>query len=232
MEKRKYTKLRAIEPEITAMREAGKTHREIAEHFGLEKGQVMWWVSKYNRKQAELAAGRIPRAKGRPRKDSQSPRQREQKEIERLRRANRLLRDFLELRERKWGQRSSILVIYRHREEYPVSVICRFLGVSRSGYYGFIQRIGQPEADAELAEAIETCQTCCGRTYGYRRVWLWLRQRNIHRNPKTVLRIMKNAIFWLRFAAVGNDYRWGSRYTSSETFSTETSKRTGPIESG
>ena len=28
-------------------------------------------------------------------------------------------------------------------------------------------------------------------TYGYRRVWLWLKQRDIYRNPKTVLRIMK-----------------------------------------
>lgn len=29
------------------------------------------------------------------------------------------------------------------------------------------------------------------KTYGYRRVWKWLRDRNIKRNPKTVLRIMK-----------------------------------------
>ena len=29
------------------------------------------------------------------------------------------------------------------------------------------------------------------KTYGYRRVWKWLKDRNIKRNPKTVLRIMK-----------------------------------------
>ncbi len=28
-------------------------------------------------------------------------------------------------------------------------------------------------------------------TYGYRRMWLWLKSQNIHRNPKTVLRVMK-----------------------------------------
>ncbi|HJA34907.1 MAG TPA: IS3 family transposase [Firmicutes bacterium] len=28
-------------------------------------------------------------------------------------------------------------------------------------------------------------------TYGYRRMWLWLKSQNICRNPKTVLRIMK-----------------------------------------
>ena len=82
-------------------------------------------------------------------------------------------------------------VIYRHREEYPISVMCRFFGVSRSGYYGFVQRLGRPEADADLAELIRECQTCCGQTYGYRRVWLWLRQKDIHCNPKTILRVMK-----------------------------------------
>ena len=34
-------------------------------------------------------------------------------------------------------------VIYRHRNEYSVSVMCRFFEVSRSGYYDFVRRIGQ-----------------------------------------------------------------------------------------
>lgn len=43
-------------------------------------------------------------------------------------------------------------VIYRHREEYPVSVMCKFFGVSRSGYYDFVKRLGRPEQDAALAQ--------------------------------------------------------------------------------
>ena len=82
-------------------------------------------------------------------------------------------------------------VIYRHRDEYPVTVMCRFFGVSRSGYYDFVKRLGQPEHDAELAEKIQECQNKVDKTYGYRRVWRWLRDRNIQRNQKTVLRIMK-----------------------------------------
>ena len=82
-------------------------------------------------------------------------------------------------------------VIYRHREEYPVAVMCRFFEVSRSGYYDFVKRLGQPEKDAALAEEIRACQNRTDRTYGYRRVWLWLEGKKIHRNPKTVLRIMK-----------------------------------------
>ena len=41
-------------------------------------------------------------------------------------------------------------VIYRHRNEYPVSVICTFFEVSRSGYYDFVKRIGKPEQDVAL----------------------------------------------------------------------------------
>ena len=82
-------------------------------------------------------------------------------------------------------------VIHRHRDEYPVSVMCKFFGVSRSGYYGFVKRLSRPEADAELARKIEKCQNRTDKTYGYRRVWKWLMDRNIQRNPKTVLKIMK-----------------------------------------
>jgi transposase len=101
--KRKYTKIKEIEPEIIAMREAGKTRREIAEHFGLEKQQIVWWVSRYNKAQAKLAAGIMPRPKGRPRKDA-PPRDvvaEQAYEINRLKMENRLLRDFLQLTGRK-----------------------------------------------------------------------------------------------------------------------------------
>ena len=82
-------------------------------------------------------------------------------------------------------------VIYRHRNEYPVSVMCSFFEVSRSGYYDFLKRMGTPEHDAKLAEYIQACQKRTDKTYGYRRVWLWLKNEGIHRNPKTVLKVMK-----------------------------------------
>ena len=82
-------------------------------------------------------------------------------------------------------------IIYRHKTEYPVAVMCEFFGVSRSGYYAFVHRLGRPEKDAALAELIGQQRERSFRTYGYRRMWLWLKSRNIFRNPKTVLRIMK-----------------------------------------
>ena len=69
--------------------------------------------------------------------------------------------------------------------------MCKFFEVSRSGYYAFVKRLGQPEHDTELAEQIRECQKVTDKTYGYRRVWIWLTRKKIHRNPKTVLRVMK-----------------------------------------
>ena len=78
-----------------------------------------------------------------------------------------------------------------HQSQYPISRMCAFFGVSRSGYYDHVKRRGRKDNDVDLAEIIRSCQQRCGQTYGYRRVWLWLEKQNIHKNPKTVLRIMK-----------------------------------------
>lgn len=82
-------------------------------------------------------------------------------------------------------------VIYHHRNEYPVSVMCKFFGVSRSGYYDFVHRLDRPEADVGLGQLLQEQQKHCRQTYGYRRMWMWLEKQGIHRNPKTVLRVMK-----------------------------------------
>ena len=82
-------------------------------------------------------------------------------------------------------------VIYMNRDRYPVSVMCRFFEVSRSGYYDYVHRLGRKEKDANLAEVIRNQQEHCFRTYGYRRMWLWLENKGIHHDPKTILRIMK-----------------------------------------
>lgn len=81
-------------------------------------------------------------------------------------------------------------VIYRHREKYSISEMCRIFGVSRSGYYDYVKRMDLPEKELPLAEKIRECQAECRSTYGYRRVQIWLERRGIHRNPKTVLRVM------------------------------------------
>ena len=70
--------------------------------------------------------------------------------------------------------------------------MCRFFAVSRSGYYGYVKRMNRSEKDAALAETIRKQQTKCFHTYGYRRMWQWLKgSKGIYHNPKTILRVMK-----------------------------------------
>ena len=83
------------------------------------------------------------------------------------------------------------MVIYRHKDKYSISEMCRFFKVSRSGYYGYVSRMDIPAWDLSLADKIRECQEACGKTYGYRRVHIWLERNGIYHNPKTILRVMQ-----------------------------------------
>ena len=82
-------------------------------------------------------------------------------------------------------------VIFKHRDKYSISQMCRFFNVSRSGYYAYLKRKDMPDRDLPLADKIRECQEESHRTYGYRRVHIWLERQGIYRNPKTVLRVMQ-----------------------------------------
>ncbi len=83
------------------------------------------------------------------------------------------------------------MVIYRHKDKYSISEMCRFFNVSRSGYYDYVKRMDIPAKDLPLAEKIKECQNKCGKTYGYRRVHIWLEKQGVHHDPKTILRVMQ-----------------------------------------
>ncbi len=104
MSKRNYTHVQALLPEIQGMLAAGKTQREVAEHFGFKDKYVVKKLLKRERaKQRKLEAGITPSPKGRPRKDAE-PRDivaEQAYEIRRLRMENELLRDFLQSTGRK-----------------------------------------------------------------------------------------------------------------------------------
>ena len=104
MEKRNYTHIQAMLPEIKAMLAEGKTQREVAEHYGFRDKQVVKrLLERERRKERNLEAGILPRPKGRPRKDA-APRNivaEQAYEIHRLQMENKLLRDFLRSTGRK-----------------------------------------------------------------------------------------------------------------------------------
>ena len=100
MSKRQYTHVQVLLPEIKAMIAAGKTQREIAEPFGLkDKYVVKQLLTRERRKEAKIKEGILPRPNGRPR-NNEIPRdivEEQAHEINRLKRENNLLRDFLQL---------------------------------------------------------------------------------------------------------------------------------------
>ena len=52
--------------------------------------------------------------------------------------------------------------------------------------------MNRPEKDVGLAEMIRQQQSKCFHTYGYRRMWQWLKgSEGIYHNPKTILRVMR-----------------------------------------
>lgn len=104
MEKRNYTHVQMLLPEIEAMMAERKTQREVAEYFGFkDKYVVKRLLNRQREKRRKLEAGIVPRPKGMPRKDA-APRDvatEQAYEIARLRMVNKLLRDFLQFAERK-----------------------------------------------------------------------------------------------------------------------------------
>ena len=104
MEKKNYTHVQMLLPEIEAMIAEGKTQREVAEYFGFkDKYVVKRLLNRQREKRRKLEAGIVPRPKGRPRKDA-APRDmatEQAYEIARLQMVNKLLRDFLQFAERK-----------------------------------------------------------------------------------------------------------------------------------
>jgi putative transposase len=69
---------------------------------------------------------------------------------------------------------------------------CAYLGVSRSAYYAWVQKMDQPDPDQERMQLVQEAFEQSRKTYGYRRVQIWIeRQYGIKINHKTVLRLMR-----------------------------------------
>ena len=78
---------------------------------------------------------------------------------------------------------------------YPVTTLCRVLGVSSSGYYAW--RMRRPsvrrQADASLQAHIEAIHAWSDGTYGTPRILAQLRQEGVHVGAKRVARLLRQA---------------------------------------
>jgi putative transposase len=85
--------------------------------------------------------------------------------------------------------------VSKHQAYYPIAVMCRVLGVSPSGYYGWVKRPASARAmrDAALRAQISASHTASKGTYGAPRVQADLVEAGVHVSRKRVARLMRNA---------------------------------------
>lgn len=77
-----------------------------------------------------------------------------------------------------------------------IQQLCEIAGVSRSGYYKWVKRQGQPSQkqleDERLKKKIKECHEELKGIYGYRRVKVWLKRTyKLNINHKRVQRLMR-----------------------------------------
>jgi putative transposase len=90
---------------------------------------------------------------------------------------------------------SAFRLIDAEKANYPVAVLCRMLGVSKSGYYAWRDRppSRRTQQDALHTEKIREIHSRSRETYGYPRVHAELRSLGIGCGRRRVARLMKAA---------------------------------------
>ena len=188
MGKRNYTHVQVLLPEIKAMLAEGKTQRRVAEYYGFRDKQVVKRL---------LERERRKRTKVGSRNSSAAQRAAEERCCTKKHCGGAGIRDstladgkqtaagFSALHRKEVRAQVKYHIIYRHRTEYPRGPSC----ASSSQY---------PEADTMLSfigwasrrrmPPLQRSSHSSGersfRTYGYRRMWLWLKSQNIFRTPQ------------------------------------------------
>lgn len=82
-----------------------------------------------------------------------------------------------------------------HAQEYPVALLCRVLGLARSGYYAWKRRpvSARTQRDQQLTRHIETIFQASRQTYGSPRVHAELQVQGVACARKRVARLMRQA---------------------------------------
>jgi transposase InsO family protein len=69
--------------------------------------------------------------------------------------------------------------------------MCQFFGVSRAAYYVWVKRLEQSDPNTDRIQLIEEAYEKSHRTYGYRRIAMWIsKNKGVVINRKAVLRLM------------------------------------------
>ena len=81
------------------------------------------------------------------------------------------------------------------KARFPISLLCKIVGVSKSGYYAWRDRLPSERSrqDAVLTERIVEVHNRSRQTYGYPRVQAELRALGVRCGLRRVARLMRKA---------------------------------------
>lgn len=106
-------------------------------------------------------------------------------------------------------------VIYHYREEFAVKAMCEFFGISRAAYYAWLKRSKRPDKDTERMSLIQEAWEKSRKTYGYRRIALWIRRhKGLAINHKAVLRLMNK----LNIRSIARKPKSHKKWRPAETY--------------
>ncbi|WP_140984722.1 IS3 family transposase [Asticcacaulis tiandongensis] len=184
MEKRKYSREYKIET-VKMIRDRGVTAAQAGRDLGIHPTVLRHWVREFETDPKDAFPG----------KGQMKP---EQLEIDRLRKEVAKLkaeRDILKKGRRLLceGKPMKFSFIAKHRGIWPVAWMCEALGVSRSGFNGWLTRgpSRRDLSDRDVGARVRSSFIGSYRTYGARRVWHDLLAEGVSCGLHRVERLMR-----------------------------------------
>jgi putative transposase len=163
MQRRRFNREFKVEA-VKLVRDRGVSAAQAARDLGVHENVLRKWVKEFGSDPVQAFPGH----------GQMKP---EQLEIDRLRREVQKLkaeRDILKKATAFFeGSDMKFVFIAKHRNVWPVARLCNALGVSRSGFHGWLNRSpsARSRSDEALGQQVKASFAASDRTYGARRVW-------------------------------------------------------------
>ncbi|MBQ3142743.1 MAG: IS3 family transposase [Bacilli bacterium] len=172
--------------------------RSVAIDEGLlSKGMLQNWIKKYT----EMGYNIVERKRGRPtmpKVTKKKNNETDKEKIKRLEEENLYLKAELEyskklravVQARKNQQQKKVNVVSELRLKYPLMILLKISGLSKSVYYYTLSKTDKDDKNKEIIDKIKEIFINNKERYGYRRITLELRNQGYNINHKKVYRIM------------------------------------------